>query len=452
MISKDPKDIYSVSSLTKELKAIVEARYRFIKVQGEISNLTQPFSGHSYFTLKDADAQIRTVLFKGQARYLEKPIENGQQVICHGRLSIYEPRGDYQLIVDSVDFRGSGLLQLKFEKLKQMLHDQGLFDSSLKQSLPLFPEKIILITSPSGAAVHDFLKIWRKRSFPVTINIFPVRVQGMEAAGEISAALEFINRKIPETDAVVLCRGGGSLEDLWPFNEEILARAIHHSSIPVVSAIGHEIDFTISDFCADLRAPTPTAAAEILIPDGLELRKQINRIHTMIGRIMLSKLEDHQYQIEQNRRLLGDMDSIFTHSSLRLDHAEQKLVSLMDNRLRKFEDLCATLSLRLKKSSPKEKMQSQTQRLQFAMEKMSSLINRNLEGKEASLLQQATLLDAVSPLATMARGYSISSKIDSISGKKTLLRDIDQLKIDDRIEVRLHRGKVECGVIQLLDS
>ncbi len=452
MISEDLKDIYSVSSLTKELKAIVETRYRFIKVQGEISNLKQPFSGHSYFTLKDANAQIRTVLFKGQARYLPKPIENGQQVICHGRLSIYEPRGDYQLIVDSVESRGSGLLQLKFEKLKKMLHDQGLFDSSLKQSLPLFPKKIILVTSPSGAAVHDFLKIWRKRNFPVDIDIFPVRVQGMEAAREISDALTFLNRTVPETDAVVLCRGGGSLEDLWPFNEEILARAIHHSIIPVVSAIGHEIDFSISDFCADLRAPTPTAAAEMLIPDGLELQSHISRIHTTIGRIMVSKIEDHQYQIEQNRRLLGDMDSIFTHSSLRLDHAGQKLVALMKNKLRKFEDLCATLSLRLKKSSPEEKMQSQTQRLHFAMEKLYYLINRNLGEKEASLLQQATLLDAVSPLATMARGYSISSKIDVNSGLKTLLRDIAQLNIDDRIEVRLHRGKVECGVIRLLDS
>ncbi len=449
MIPNDPKDIYSVSSLTKELKTIVESRYRFIKVQGEISNLKQPFSGHSYFTLKDSDAQIRSVLFKGQARYLAKPIANGQQVICHGRLSIYEPRGDYQLIIDSVDFKGSGLLQLQFEKLKARLKEQGLFDPEIKKMPPPFPEKIILLTSPSGAAVHDFLKIWRKRDFPVEINILPVRVQGQEAAREISDGIALINQTIPDADTIVLCRGGGSLEDLWPFNEEILAQAIHRSSIPIVSAVGHEIDFSISDFCADLRAATPTAAAETLIPDGKELALQIQYYRTQLTRLLLSRIDDHRYQVEQNRRLLGDMDSLFINASLRLDHASQKLFSLMGATLKECDERVNSLSQRLKKSSPLEQMQSQSQRLAFASEKLQALWNRTLTKKETALAQQASLLDAVSPLATMARGYSIASKTETKKGGKILLRDIAQLQLNDRIELRLHRGKVDCTVIKL---
>ena len=263
--------VYSVSALTRELKNLVESKYRFIQVQGEVSNLKRPYSGHSYFTLKDDRAQLRAVLFKGNSRYLQKPIEDGQQVICHGRISIYEPRGDYQLIVDTVDFQGSGLLQVKFEELKKKLAAEGLFDPDKKQPVQKFPREIVLVTSPTGAAVHDFLKIWRKRDVPCNILLFPVRVQGSGAADEISQAITTVNKHFPQVDCIVMCRGGGSLEDLWAFNEEVVARSIAESRLPVVSAIGHEIDFTISDFCADIRAATPTAAAEQLIPDRRQL-------------------------------------------------------------------------------------------------------------------------------------------------------------------------------------
>jgi exodeoxyribonuclease VII large subunit len=452
MINEETNDIYSVTSLTRELKYLVEGKYRFIKVQGEISNLKRPFSGHAYFTLKDEGAQLKGVLFKGQARYLEKAIEDGQQVVCHGRISIYEPRGDYQLIVDSVDFQGSGLLQLQFEKLKKKLHAEGLFAQENKITIPEFPKEIVLLTSPSGAAVHDFLKIWRKRDFPTNINIYPVRVQGQEAAQEIVKGLDIINEIIPQTDIIVLCRGGGSLEDLWPFNEEILARAISQSTVPVVSAIGHEVDFTISDFCADLRAPTPTAAAEMLIPDGLEIKERLTRLQTSLTRILSNKIEDYQYRISQNRRLLGDMDFLFTNSSLRLDHASLKLFTLMEKKIRQYMTLCTHLSTRLQNNSPTAKVHMQEQRLRFVAEKLSYLCRNTLIDKEAMLAQQAALLDAVSPLATMARGYSITSKIDQKTGRKTLVRKSRQLKIDDRVEIRLHKGKVECGVIQLTEE
>jgi exodeoxyribonuclease VII large subunit len=441
--------VYSVTKLTRELKNLIEGKYRFVQVQGEISNLKRPYSGHAYFTLKDDGAQLRSVLFKGSARYLEKPVADGQQVICHGRLSIYEPRGDYQLIVDSVNFQGSGLLQIRFEKLKRQLNTEGLFAQEKKQAIPRFPENIILVTSPSGAAVHDFLKIWRQRDYPCNIKIVPVRVQGKEAAGEIARAIATVNDQLPQSDCIVLCRGGGSLEDLWAFNEEIVARSIARSKLPIVSAIGHEVDFTISDFCADLRAATPTAAAELIIPDGREIRKQVKRLQTAMTATLATKIHISQQQVNQNRRLLGDMNFLFTNVSLHLDHASNRLYSVMGKRLDAEQTHCDELFSRLQLNSPEARIQMQEQRLHFTTEKLMYLSRKNLADKENRLGRQVALLDAVSPLATMARGYSISSKIDPGNGRKTLLRDSKQVKKDDRVELRLHKGRVECEVLEV---
>ena len=438
--------IYSVTALTRELKHLVEGKYRFIQVKGEVSNLKRPFSGHSYFTLKDEGAQLKGVLFKGQARYLTKQIEDGQQVICHGRLSIYEPRGDYQLIVDTVDFQGSGLLQQQFEELKKRLAEEGLFTAELKQRLPLFPKNIVLLTSPTGAAVHDFLKIWRKRNFPTDIRVFPVRVQGDQAAVEMAAALGKINEQLPDTDIVVLCRGGGSLEDLWAFNEEILARAIVQSTIPVVSAVGHEIDFSISDFCADLRAPTPTAAAEMIIPDGNELRLRIARLQSSLAGEMSDMLDSYRYHVDQHQRLLGDLRYLFSNSTMRLDHASLKLFTVMEKRIGTANQQYKEISSRLHNCSPVNKVQIQKQRFDYARKKFLFIVMKSLNDKTISLEKQAALLDVVSPLSTMARGYSIASKIDPQTGKTTLLTDSTQVKKMDKIQIRLHTGNVDCTV------
>ncbi len=448
----EPSGIYSVTSLTRSLKNLVEGKYRFIKVQGEISNLKRPYSGHLYFTLKDNSAQLRSVLFKGQARYLEKGLEDGQQLICHGRISIYEPRGDYQLIVDNIDFQGGGLLQLQFEKLKKQLAEEGLFDDARKQPLPAYPRKIVLITSPSGAAVHDFLKIWRKRNYPCDLKVYPVRVQGSESAAEIAKALDMVNVLLPQTDAIVLCRGGGSIEDLWSFNEELVARAISDSEIPVVSAIGHEVDFSISDFCADKRAPTPTAAAEILIPDMAVIQERLLSIRNTLSRIILDKIEGSQYRIIQNRRLLGDMDFFFTNAALRLDHVSLKLHGLMEKMLNQKQLLCHDITSRLYSNSPVAKVRMQEQRLSFITEKFFYLCKNELADKYTRLAQQATLLDAVSPLATMARGYSITSKLNPTNKRRILVRKTSQLQINDRVEIMLHKGKVECEVKYLEDE
>jgi len=271
--------VQSVTEITRSIKGILEHGFAFVAVNGEISNLRRPYSGHLYFTLKDDNAQLKAVLFKSQSRYLEKELRDGAQVICRGRVSVYEARGDYQIIVDSVDFAGAGAKHLAFEKLKRRLEAEGLFAADHKLPLPFLPHKIALITSPQGAAVHDFLKIASRRFPAVPIEIYPAPMQGEQAAAAIIQALELIQKR--DCDVIVICRGGGSLEDLWPFNNEELARKIYNCSLPVVSAIGHEVDFTILDLVADERSPTPTAAAEAVLPDCRVLSQTVsqNRNH-----------------------------------------------------------------------------------------------------------------------------------------------------------------------------
>lgn len=442
--------IFSVSSLTRDLKSLVERKYRFIKVQGEISGLKRPFSGHSYFTLKDENAQIRAVLFKGSARFLTQELEDGQQVVCHGRLSIYEPRGDYQLIIDSVDFQGAGQLQLRFEALKQKLAEEGLFAPEKKKPLPAFPQRIVLLTSPSGAAVHDFLQIWRSQGYPTAVSIVPVPVQGTEAAKAISKAIVTVNRECPKSDMIVLCRGGGSIEDLWPFNEEILARAIVRSSIPIVSAVGHEVDFTISDFCADYRAATPTAAAEAIIPDGARLHKEIQQSAESLKRVISRLLEQYQNRVNHNRRLLGDLDFLFTNVSLRLAHASDTLYKAILSKLSTRQAYCRELAVTLQQHSPVSRLHLQQQRLLFATEKLQLYMQKILDEKQQQFGQQAALLDAVSPLATLSRGYSISSKIDPLTGDRHVVQTSAELTTDDQLEVRFYKGKVVCAVNRVL--
>ena len=279
--------IFTVSEINDSIRGILEVQFPFVSVAGEISNLRQPLSGHCYFTLKDERTQIRAVLFKMQQRYLSSKPADGQMVICHGRISVYEARGEYQLIVDTIDLHGTGIMQLEFEKLKHKLAAEGLFDQDVKTQLPFLPEHITLVTSPKGAAVHDFIRIAQARCPTTKIAVFPVSVQGNQAAGEISRAITAINNHL-STDIIVLCRGGGSLEDLWTFNEEKVARAIAGSTIPIVSAIGHEIDYTIADFVADLRAPTPSGAAEMLLPETQALKSQINELQNRQFRSMKS--------------------------------------------------------------------------------------------------------------------------------------------------------------------
>ena len=274
--------IYTVTALTREVRDRLETYFSLVWVSGEVSNLRQPLSGHYYFTLKDAGAQLKAVLFKGSHQHMRFKPQEGKQFMCRGRLTVYEPRGEYQLVVDYLEPLGQGALAQAFEVLKTRLRDEGLFAPELKKPLPFLPRKIALVTSPTGAAVRDFLRLLGQRFPNVEVLIYPVKVQGAEAAGEITQALDDL-AGYPGVEVIVLARGGGSLEDLWPFNEEVVARAIHRCPIPVVSAVGHEVDFTIADFVADKRAPTPSAAVELVVPDRGELHRRLARLGVYPG-------------------------------------------------------------------------------------------------------------------------------------------------------------------------
>lgn len=448
-------EILTVSQISRSIRNLLEGEFRFVQVSGEISNLSRPYSGHSYFTLKDEGAQLRAVLFKGQQRFLAEDIRDGRQVVCHGRISVYEPRGDYQLIVDTIDFHGAGLLQLQFEELKRRLAAEGLFDEERKKAIPAFPKKITLITSPSGAAVHDFLKIWRNRGWGATIQIFPVRVQGAGAAEEIAKAIARINRiKTTDTslrpDIIVLCRGGGSLEDLWAFNEECVARAIAGSALPIVSAIGHEVDFTIADFCADLRAPTPTGAAEQLIPDKTRVQSQILLCKKQLATLLLQKINDYSRQVSQNRRLLGDLGMTLSHFTLQIDHSTSRLTHSLERLLQEQTlRLEKTLS-RLQRQSPATRVTIQSERLRHASEKLRQHIQVLLQQKSAAFSAQAALLDTVSPLATLARGYAIVRRKKSGKKEEEIISRSGQVHPGEAIDIVLHDGRLECEVNKVI--
>ena len=440
----------TVSQISRSIRNLLEGEFRFVRVSGEISNLSRPYSGHSYFTLKDEGAQLRAVLFKGQQRFLAKDIGDGQQVICHGRISVYEPRGDYQLIVDTIDFQGTGLLQLQFEELKKRLAAEGLFDEERKKRAPLYPRNITLITSPTGAAVHDFLKIWRKRGWGAVIQIFPVRVQGTGAAEEIAAAITRINKEL-DTDIIVLCRGGGSLEDLWAFNEECVARAIADSTLPIVSAIGHEVDFTIADFCADLRAPTPTGAAEQIIPDFMLLQRQIGLLKKQIISLLLKKIDSYSRQVSQNKRLLGDLGMTLSHFTLQIDHSTSRLTHSLERLLQQQTLNLERVISRLERQSPVSRMTIQTQRLRHATERLTQQMRVLITQKSTALSAQAALLDTVSPLATLARGYAIASRKNSEKNQGEIITRSTQVHPGEQIEVLLHSGRLECEISRVVD-
>ncbi|MDO8946873.1 MAG: exodeoxyribonuclease VII large subunit [Desulfocapsaceae bacterium] len=442
--------ILTVSQISRSIRNLLEGEFRFIRVSGEISNLSRPYSGHSYFTLKDEGAQLRAVLFKGQQRFLAKDIHDGQQVVCHGRISVYEPRGDYQLIVDSIDFHGAGLLQLQFEELKKRLAAEGLFDVERKKTIPLFPRKITLITSPTGAAVHDFLKIWRNRKWGAAIQIFPVRVQGKGAAEEIAEAIVRVNKET-DSDIIVLCRGGGSLEDLWAFNEECVARAIYGSTLPIVSAIGHEVDFTVADFCADLRAPTPTGAAEQIIPDFSLLQRQIRRYKRQLTTLLLKKIDGYSRQVFQNRRLLGDLGRTLSHLTLQIDHHTSRLTHSMERLLQQQTFHLERVMVRLERQSPVNRMTIQAQRLRHATEKLIERTQALLRQKSAAFSAQAALLDTVSPLATLARGYAIVRRKKSGKNREEIITRSIQAHPGEQIEIFLHSGRLECEINKVIN-
>ncbi|MCD4804766.1 MAG: exodeoxyribonuclease VII large subunit, partial [Desulfobacterales bacterium] len=354
-MSQNTRKIYTVSELTSELKTLLEESFPFVWISGEISNLSTPVSGHFYFTLKDENSQIRAVMFRGQNKKLKFTLDDGLSIIGLGRINLYEPRGNYQIIFEYIEPKGIGALQLGFEKLKKRLSEEGLFDDKYKSPLPFLPNKICIITSPSGSVIHDIIDIVHRRFYNIPIEIIPVKVQGDSAVQEIVSAFDIIN-KLAQSDGgaevVILARGGGSIEDLAAFNSEEVARAIFASKIPVISAVGHETDYTISDFVADLRAPTPSAAAELVVPLKNELKNRCDEMFkNLIARIYNNIDKFNSSLNELNNRLVDPRKNI-QDFRLKIDDYINRLLKSIYNITNKRRDQLIWMTKSLYATSP----------------------------------------------------------------------------------------------------
>ena len=392
------RDVWTISRLNREVRLLIESGLPALWIEGEVSNLARPASGHVYFSLKDEGAQVRCALWRSAALKLSFTPRNGMQLLVRARVSVYEPRGEYQLIVEHAEESGEGALRRKFEELKARLRAEGLFEETVKRPLPRVPRRIGVITSPTGAAVRDILHILKRRCPAVPVVIYPVPVQGEGAAGKIAAALALASRRA-ECDVLILARGGGSLEDLWSFNEEIVAHAIRASAIPVISGVGHEVDFTIADFAADRRAPTPSGAAEIAVPDAAEWLARLNK-------------------------------------------DAGRLRNAMAQRLRVTAERLAWQTRRLAVAHPGNRLRQHAQRLDELERRLATALKRTLQALHARCEAAARTLHAVSPLATLGRGYAIVTRAED----GAILRSAGQVEVGDRLRVRLAAGSLTAKV------
>jgi len=431
--------VFSVTDLTRSIRGLLESTFPFVTVSGEVSNLRRPFSGHFYFTLKDTTAYIKAVLFKQQQRYLATPIEEGMQVLCRGRISVYEARGEYQLIIDTVEPYGTGSLQIAFDTLKRKLANEGLFDTANKQEIPLYPKRIALITSPSGAAVHDFLSTARKRFPMIPIDLFPVRVQGDGSSQEISQAIEKAN-KHNDIEVIVLCRGGGSIEDLWSFNEENVARAIFTSKIPVVSGIGHEIDYTIADFVADLRVVTPTAAAEAILPDRQRVVSTLLVQKRRLLRIMQQLLNNNTLRLANLRSRLRAPSTLMDSYSLRLDHSVAQLSRAIQRHLDLAYFKIKQLQTTMREKSPQQNLQNNQHQLLMLTDRLHSSITDDIKNRVGRIQSLLAVLQALNPHTVLQRGYAL------VYINNVLIKSSDEVSLNDQLNITLAKGAVHARV------
>jgi exodeoxyribonuclease VII large subunit len=436
------RDIYSVSRLNREVRVLLERGFGSLWLEAEISNFTRPSSGHWYFSLKDAAAQVRCAMFRQRNMLCAFTASDGQKVLVRARIGLYEPRGEYQLIVDHMEDAGLGALKRQFEELSAKLEREGLFAAERKRPLPSLPGRIGIITSPTGAAVRDILHVLARRFPAAAVLVYPVSVQGAQAAVEIVAALEAAGRRA-ECDVLILARGGGSLEDLWAFNDERLARAIVASPIPVITGIGHEIDFTIADFAADVRAPTPSAAAELVVPDAEEWLGAFVRLGTRLQRGMRRRLEEHRERLRwlAGRAALVSPAARLSAQAQRLDELEQCLVRAVRRRLQEHRERLRWLTGRAALVSPSTRLTQQRLRLEILDQQLSRAWRQVINSRREKLLPLMRTLNAVSPLATLERGYAIVS----LEGGE-ILRNAADVKPGTIIEARLARGRVRAKI------
>lgn len=421
---------------------MLETQFGNVRVEGELSGVARPSSGHWYFTLKDSGAQIRCAMFKNRNRSVRFMPSEGMHVLLRGRVSLYEGRGDYQLIVDHMEDAGAGALQRAFEELKQKLAAEGLFNSERKRPIPSLPKHIGVVTSPTGAAIRDILAVLKRRFPAIPVTVIPSAVQGQEAADQIVSAIEQANRS-GLFDVLVVGRGGGSLEDLWPFNEEKVARAIAGSTIPTVSAVGHEIDFTIADFVADYRAPTPSAAAEVLSPDRQELLSRLSLMERKLSSQIRHRLQMSSQALDSlSLRLRHPGERLREHHQ-RLNDLEIRLQQAITIKLQSARSHSQHSQDRLLQQSPDRKLEQMKAQVEHLRNHLNTLMQHRVERKKSQLQSLTGKLDTVSPLATLSRGYSIVEKGDSF------IRKASELNPGDQITARFSQGTAECEVTSI---
>jgi exodeoxyribonuclease VII large subunit len=439
--------VLTISQVTRKIRLLLESSVGDVWVTGEVSNLRKQQSGHTYFTLKDANAQLSCVLFRGDARFVTLQPAAGMQIRVFGEISVYEARGSYQMIVRKVETEGQGALQAKFEALKQKLNAEGLFATGHKREIPPFPSTVALVTSPTGAALRDVLNIFARRAPWVRVLVFPVPVQGEGAHGQIARAIRLLEperlKQLPDIDTIIVCRGGGSIEDLWSFNEEPLARAIYQCSIPVISAVGHEIDFTIADFVADLRAPTPSAAAEIAVPDQAALRQNLQEMRSSLE-VRARRQIDHARQLFEFRAkgaLQREPRRFVRELQLRLDSLGDSLPGLAQKLLVWARQAVSKNSLALARVRPELVLERRANRVASLGARLEGAAAAALKERTSRISKVSALLGSLGPASVFKRGFSLTT---DTAGKP--VRRASEVSPGDQIVTRLASGKLTSTV------
>lgn len=443
-IEQPQHEIFSVSQLTSDVRQSLEKNFPLSWVEGEISNLATPASGHIYFSLKDPNAQVRCAMFKMRRRLLDFEPENGMQVLVRAKVGLYEARGDFQLIIEHMEEAGDGAMRREYEALKRRLRNEGLFESDHKQTIPKLPSQIGVITSPTGAAIHDILSVLKRRFPSIPVLIYPVPVQGEFAAKKISKMIKLVNTR-NECDVLIITRGGGSLEDLWAFNDEHLAHTIFSSKIPIVSAIGHEVDFSIADFVADVRAPTPSAAAELLSPDRNEILQKLDSLNRRLVSNMQNQLNQNIQRIDWLAQRITSPQQRLEQAALRIKELQKRLLSSQKNQLLQKNKQLQILHSSLLRHTPRQRINAYQQQYTLLKNRLIQSMHTTLQKNNEHLSLLANTLDAVSPLATLGRGYSIARRVDT----GELIRDAGAIKKGTEIETRLEKGRLICLVKEI---
>ncbi len=448
MDSFSTQRVYGVSEITAEVRSLLEGEFQGVLVEGEISNWTVSNAGHIYFALKDARSQLKCVCFRSKARQLRQRFEDGNQVLVRGSLGVYELRGEYSLYAESIKPRGIGALQIAFDRLKARLEAEGLFDEARKRPLPVLPRTVGIVTSPTGAAIHDILRTLNRSRQPIPTLLFPAKVQGEGAAEEIAAGIRTLNG-MPEVDLVIVGRGGGSMEDLWAFNQEPVARAISVSRVPVISAVGHQVDFTISDFVADIRASTPTSAAEMVAATREELATRLSHFHGRLQQTLqlrLSRLRNRVLEMSANRAFESAQGRIRSQRQW-LDEMGFRLSGWPRNILTSRREIWRLAAERLERFNLHQLVTQRRKALNLLAERSATRIRFTLQALQARLSAQAGTLRGLSPAAVLNRGYSICRDAGG-----TILRDAARLQTGDPFSVTLSKGNIAARVERIETS